>query len=507
MRKSRTLLYIALAVCSLLLMNIPSTVTGQPSIPTTTPQAQAALDDRRVYRVKNVNTPEARAAIASTGTAIDTVADTSIVVTATQKEIQHIIALGYQVEEISPNSSQGTSADANARSTSQGSTTIDPAYHTYAEMLDEIMGYRSTNIVNIFSIGHSYEGRDIWIAKISDNTTLDEDEPEILFVGGHHAREHITVEMTLYIFHLLVDNYGRDQRITNIVNTHEIWIVFNLNPDGSEYDMSPANPKGPWTWRKNRQPNAGSPYIGTDLNRNYGFQWGLGLNSSPDPASDMFRGLASFSASETAALRDFINSRVVAGEQQIREAISFHNNSELVLWPWSHSKDAIASQDDPDVFAAIGMAMAHTNGYTPEQSSTLYASDGDFDDWNYGQHGIFSFTFEMSPNKDGGFAIPGSQILSATSINREAILYFAEQADCPYRVIGKAAQHCVKRYVAMTGNDANNCEEVGKPCRTIGAAVLKAPDWANIVIAPGIYDERLTINKRVKLVGQNVVIR
>jgi carboxypeptidase T len=459
--------------------------------------------------VKYVNTPEARDTIASTGAAIEVVGDTYIVIVATRKEIQRITALGYQVEEIAPNSSHGNPVDENTQNASQQTTTIDPAYHTYAEMVGEIMGYRIlTNIVNIFSIGRSYEGRDIWVAKISDNAGLDEEEPEILFVGGHHAREHITVEMTLYIFHLLVDNYGKDQRITNIVNTHEIWIVFNLNPDGSEYDMSAANPNGPWTWRKNRQPNAGSPYIGTDLNRNYGYQWGIGANSSPDPASDTFRGIEPFSAPETVALRDFINSRVIGGEQQIKASLSFHNYSELVLWPWSYTRNTIASQDDHDVFVAMGTAIASMNGYTPEQSSTLYPSDGDYDDWNYGQHGIFSFTFEMSPKAGDpiGFALPGAAIPAATSRNREAVLYFAEQADCPYRVIGKAAQHCVKRYVATTGNDANNCETMSSPCRTISAAIAKAPEWANIIIAPGSYAEPLTINKNVRLVGQKVVI-
>jgi carboxypeptidase T len=505
---SQALLRMAAAVtCSILLINMPSIVVAQPPIPTSTPQAQKAQTKAGTYRVKDVSTVEARAAIASTGAAIEAVGDTYVVIVAIPKEIQEITTLGYQIEELSPNPQQGDLGEGSTQNGLQAAMVIDPAYHTYAEMTDEVLGYRgSTNIVNVFTIGRSYEGREIWAAKISDNAAVDEGEPEILLVGGHHAREHITVEMTLYILHLLADSYGKDPRITNIVNTREIWIVFNLNPDGSEFDMSPSNPKGPWTWRKNRQPNVGSADIGTDLNRNYGYQWGLNLNSSPDPASETFRGSAPFSAPETAALRDFVNSRVIAGEQQIKEAISFHSYTELVLWPWSFTRNAVSSQDDRDVFVAMGTAMAGTNGYTPEQSSTLYPSDGDYDDWNYGQHGIFSFTFEMSP-KSGGFVLPGAQIPSATGINRGAILYFAEQADCPYRVINKAAQHCVKRYVATTGNDFNSCEEMGKPCRTIGAAVLKAPDWANIIIAPGIYDERLIINKRVKLVGQNVVIR
>ena len=94
------------------------------------------------------------------------------------------------------------------------------------------------SIVDVFSIGKSYQGRAIWAAKISDNVGTDENEPEVLFDALHHAREHLTVEQALYLLHLLADNYGSDPTITNLVNTREVWIVFMLNPDGAEYDLT-----------------------------------------------------------------------------------------------------------------------------------------------------------------------------------------------------------------------------------------------------------------------------
>ena len=41
--------------------------------------------------------------------------------------------------------------------------------------------------------------------------------------------------------------------------------------------------------------------------------------------------------------------------------------------------------------------MAATNGYTPEQSSDLYITDGTIDDWLWGTSKIFAYTFEMYP--------------------------------------------------------------------------------------------------------------
>ena len=92
----------------------------------------------------------------------------------------------------------------------------DSRYHNYAEMVADVKAVEAAkpSIVDAFTIGKSYQGRDIWAAKISDNVNADENEPEVMFDSLTHAREHITVEMNLYLLHLLADNYGSNARIT-----------------------------------------------------------------------------------------------------------------------------------------------------------------------------------------------------------------------------------------------------------------------------------------------------
>ena len=186
----------------------------------------------------------------------------------------------------------------------------------------------------------------------------------------------------------------------------------------------------------------GSSYVGTDLNRNYGYKWGCCGGSSGFPSSDTYRGPSAFSAPETQRIRDFINSRVIGGKQQIKTSITFHSYAQLVLWPYGYTYTDVPSdmtQDDHDVFAAMGQSMAATNGYTPQQASDLYITDGTTDDWAYGVHKIFMYTFEMGSNT---FYPPGSEIAALTSVNDAAVRYIMQQADCPYRTIGKEAQYC-----------------------------------------------------------------
>ena len=265
--------------------------------------------DIAVYRVDNVVSREDRTAIAATGASIDEIGANYVIVTATPDEMASIRALGYPIQEIFG---------------ALDFPPADAAYHNYAEMMAEIQQVAAAHpeIVSDFSIGQSYQGREMWAAKISDNVAVDEDEPEVLFMGQHHAREHITVEMTLYILHLLADNYGDDPEITDLVNSREVYIVFTTNPDGSEYDIATGAYR---SWRKNRQPNDGSLYIGTDLNRNYGYKWDCCGGSSDFPSSETYHGAFAFSAPETQRIRDFIDSRVVGGEQQIKTSITFHS--------------------------------------------------------------------------------------------------------------------------------------------------------------------------------------
>ncbi len=163
--------------------------------------------------------------------------------------------------------------------------------------------------------------------------------------------------------------------------------------------------------------------------------------------SETYRGASAFSAPETQLLRNFVNSRVAGGCQQIRVANDFHTYSELVLWPYGYTFSDTAtglSADDQATFATLGRAMAGTNGYTPEQSSDLYITDGTIDDWLWGSQKIFAYTFELYPSSagGGGFYPPDEVIDRETSRNKEAVLQLLENADCMYRSIGKEAQYC-----------------------------------------------------------------
>jgi carboxypeptidase T len=325
----------------------------------------------------------------------------------------------------------------------------DSRYHDYAEMVATIQAAQAAHpdIVQVQSIGKSYQGRDIWAVKVSDNVAVDELEPEVLFDGLHHAREHLSVEQTLAILGWLTDGYGTDAAITRLVNQREIWLVPMVNPDGGEYDIAGTTYRA---WRKNRQPNSGTTAIGTDINRNYGYHWACCHGSSASKSSETYHGSAAFSTPEARVLRDFMLSRRVDGQQQIKAAITFHTAGEQVLWPYGYTKTDVPADmtaADHAALVAIGKHMAASNGYTPMQSSSLYVTDGDEIDWAYGTQRIWMYTFELYPShsKVSGNArfYPADELIAReTTRNKAAILYLIDHAGCLYSVIGMTQANC-----------------------------------------------------------------
>jgi len=289
-------------------------------------------------------------------------------------------------------------------------------YHTYAELDTELhqLAAAHSQIAQVRSIGKSLEGRELWAIKISDNVAQDEPESTVVFVGGHHAREWISVDVPFLLAKHLLNQYGTD---TLVVNQTEIWIVPMVNPDGHQYSVTNQR-----LWRKNRR-NNGDGTFGVDLNRNYSYQWG-GPGSSGDTFSDTYRGAAPFSEPETQAVRDFLQQHRPSG------LISYHNFSQLILYPWGHTNNPAP---DESLLNNLAVAMAdrirvvHNVSYTSQQSSDLYLASGDTTDWLYGVFGVPCFTIELRPRSTfPGFELPDNEIAPTFEENLPAALYLID---------------------------------------------------------------------------------
>ncbi len=313
-------------------------------------------------------------------------------------------------------------------------------FHDYGEILAEISQIASQypQLVVLYDIGDSWETtqglaeRHIWAVKVSDNVALDEpEEAEVVIMANLHAREIITPEIALSLLRHLVELYGVDPRVTELVNGRQIWIIPSCNPDGLDYVHS----TNMW-WRKNRR-NNGDGTFGVDLNRNWGYQWGYDdIGSSPSTWSETYRGSGPFSEPETAALRDFFEAHHVV------ISLSFHSYGNWWLYPRGY-----VPEDTPDhpTFVALAESCVAYNGYLPGNAASgiIYLTNGDSDDWLYGEQTTKHKTFAFSPEcggPDDGFHPDTTRIEALVQENLGPCLYVIEAAEryAPRPVIAHA---------------------------------------------------------------------
>ena len=305
------------------------------------------------------------------------------------------------------------------------------SYFSYENMtiLLKQLQENNSDIMDLYSIGKTYEKRDIWLVKISDNVTNDEDEPGVLLMGAHHGCEKASYEVLIhYILHLLgnyskvdfdddfdgfinednidgldndldglIDEDPSESRVRTIINSSQIFIIPMVNPDGVNAST-----------RKNCEPNFGSfglrkkiTSIGVDLNRNYGYKWYSWfirpwyylLDSQIRDSDTLYRGEKPFSENETKAVKRFVERR------NISVSLSFHGYMKCIMYPWWNS---MLPTRDEDLFISVGSNMSNICSMPLLGRNYFFGyrgTTGTSEDWLYAKHGILSFCVELdNPN-------------------------------------------------------------------------------------------------------------
>ena len=317
------------------------------------------------------------------------------------------------------------------------------------------------------SIGKSTEGRELWALHLNSNPddleSGQSSKPGIVFMGTHHAREHVSTEIPLMLADYIL-KIRRSLVFGPIFEDRDIWIIPLVNPDGAEFDVDGGEYH---MWRKNRRNNGDGTY-GVDLNRNYGEGWGTG-GSSKDTSSEIYMGPGAFSEPETIAVRKFVDDH-----KNFKMLLSFHTFSELILYPWGGKYEPVKNEQDHKIFESMGATMAAWNKYKAEQSSKLYIASGDTTDWAYATHGIYAFTFELSPNSmwSGGF-YPGAGILDKVfEDNLRPALYMIDVTNDPKRAITTPPPAKKKKWWQWWKKDPKNSAQ--DPARFWNEAKLPA---------------------------------
>ncbi|CAH2052750.1 unnamed protein product, partial [Iphiclides podalirius] len=300
-----------------------------------------------------------------------------------------------------------------------------PQYTHYDDLVKSFDELETTypELAKVYSIGKSVEGRRLLVLQISESVKNEHPErPAFKYVANMHGDESIGRELMVYLGKYLLMNYGKNDRVTRLVNTTDIHLMPSLNPDGFE-----ASKEGEC---ESLQESAGRNNAkGVDLNRDFPDQFDR--NRSNEEAY-LFGGRQP----ETAALM-----RWVLGKQFVLSG-NLHGGAVVASYPYDDSstgKDCCEESRSPDnelfkhlatVYASQHVDMKRGNVCPPDNfdggvtnGAFWYSVQGGMQDFNYVHSNCFEVTFELSCCK-----YPRAvQLPEFWKANKEPLLAFMEQ--------------------------------------------------------------------------------
>lgn len=130
--------------------------------------------------------------------------------------------------------------DTRTRSVNPSTEVTVETYNKYYNYVDLTMRLQSLvekypHLANLSSVGESVDGRELWVMRITKDPSRDTPgRPKFKYVGNMHGDETVSRQVLVYLVEYLLAKYGEEPRITELVDTTDIYIMPSMNPDGFE---------------------------------------------------------------------------------------------------------------------------------------------------------------------------------------------------------------------------------------------------------------------------------
>ena len=114
-------------------------------------------------------------------------------------------------------------------------------YYRYDDLTKLLHRYTEEypDLVRLESIGRSWEGRDIWVAAVTNEASgPDVDKPAFWVDGNIHANEVSGSSACLYLIDYLAKRYAHDDEVTRCLDTRAFYVCPRVGPDGAELYLS-----------------------------------------------------------------------------------------------------------------------------------------------------------------------------------------------------------------------------------------------------------------------------
>ena len=367
--------------------------------------SQLMRERNEYYFTLNVNDPHEIQAINEL-CSVDGFKGTTVVCYANQQQYDRLLKAGYQ-----PNLQTPPSLLEEAKMWDGRATYEWDSYPTYSQYESMMQAYPASaidgRICTYMELGTLSSNRKIMGVRINNGDTIG--KPKFLYSSTIHGDE--TTGMILML--RLIDELctSTDSRIENLVNSLDIFIFPDANPDGTYYG-------GNNSVTGSRRANAN----GVDMNRNY-----------PDPHSSQHPDGNAWQSETQWFMK-------LAQDYPFVMAANFHGGAEVMNYPWDntstrHADDAwwqyISNEYVANTRAVYSGYMTDTYSSGITNGADWYMIGGGRQDYMNGYCQCREITIECSTTK----TLAASQLNNYWNYNHTALLAYMEQ--CLNGVHGK----------------------------------------------------------------------
>ncbi|KAM6988121.1 carboxypeptidase D isoform 1-T1 [Tautogolabrus adspersus] len=294
-------------------------------------------------------------------------------------------------------------------------------YYNYVELTGRLQSLAQSypHIAALSSIGQSVEGRELWVMRITKDPNADAPgRPKFKYVGNMHGDETVSRQVLVYLVEYLLTKYGEEPRITELVNTTDIYIMPSMNPDG--FEKSKEGDCGGESGGRNNAKDM-------DLNRSFPDQYD-GTSTNPDKTPEVMA--------------------VIRWIQEKKFVLSgnLHGGTVVASYPFddsaSHQRQGHYSQSaDDSLFRHLALVYSQHHDVMktgqPNCPDTMdetfkdgitngaqwYDVPGGMQDYNYLYGNCLEITMELSCCKYP----PAYELQKEWDLNRESLLAYIEQ--------------------------------------------------------------------------------
>ncbi|XP_076138273.1 carboxypeptidase D [Alosa pseudoharengus] len=308
-------------------------------------------------------------------------------------------------------------------------------YYNYDDLTRRLksLAMKYPHLANLSSIGQSVMKRELWVMRITKDPNADlPGKPKVKYVGNMHGDETISRQVLVYLVEYLLDQYGSDPRVTELINSTDIYIMPSMNPDGFEKSVE-GDCAGDAGGRENAHNH--------DLNRSF-----------PDQFDDIH--VQKDEIPEVNAVIKWIldNKFVLSGNLHGGTVVASYPFDDSASHPnkghYSRSSDDALFRHLARVYATNNPAMDKGEPNCPDDpterfkdgitnGAAWYDVSGGMQDFNYVHGNCLEVTMELSCCK---YPL-ASQLPREWENNRQALLAYMEQAHIGVRGYVKEARN------------------------------------------------------------------